>query len=99
MNKQAAWERKDHYELAVVPAALTGESVAKAAQHDSDSGPNPGSTYASNNGKRATTHQTHVLGGKCAGLGARGLLRACVRLKDLPKLALTLANDLQEVPR
>src|ERR1700686_4916616 len=58
MNKQAAWERKDHYELAVVPAALTGESVAKAAQHDSDSGPNPGSTYASNNGKCASTHRT-----------------------------------------
>jgi hypothetical protein len=34
-----------------------------------------------------------------ASLRGRGLLRARVRLKDLPKLALTLASDLQEVPR
>jgi hypothetical protein len=32
-------------------------------------------------------------------LRGRGLLHAGVLLKDLAKLALTLANDLQEVPR
>jgi hypothetical protein len=39
------------------------------------------------------------LGRQCASLRGRGLLRARVRFKDLPKLALTLANDFEEVPR
>jgi len=48
---------------------------------------------------RIDTPNAPVFRRQCASLRGRGLLRARVRLKDLPKLALTLANDLQEVPR
>jgi hypothetical protein len=48
---------------------------------------------------RIDTPNAPVFRRQCASLRGRRLLRARVRLKDLPKLALTLANDLQEVPR
>src|SRR5271165_615981 len=66
------------------PIAGDVEWVAKAARHDSDSRPNPDCTYASNKGKRASTHRTPGFRRQCASLRGRGLLRARVRLKNLP---------------
>ena len=66
--------------------AVTGWFVARfsAKFHSKDSVPSKMSSERS--------------GVKLRRLRGRGLRRARVRLKDLPQLALTLTNDLQEVP-
>jgi hypothetical protein len=81
--------------------ALSGdvEPVTKAARHASDSGRNRGSTCASNNSSAHRHTERPVFRMQCASLRGRALLHARVLLKDLPKLTLTLANDVQEVPR